>query len=134
VFTEWFEGPARVEQMNILIVEDHQDTRRVLSTLLRRADHEVITATGVSDALQLLENMRVNVLLSDLGLPDGDGLDLVTKAKRLQPKIKAVALTARESKTDYQRGQEAGFDHYLTKPFDFHELRTLLGVLRKSAA
>lgn len=120
--------------MNILIVEDHQDTRRVLSTLLGRADHEVITANGVSDALQLLENMRVNVLLSDLGLPDGDGLDLVRKAKRLQPKLKAIALTARESTKDYELGQKAGFDHYLTKPFDFHELRTLLGVLRKSAA
>ena len=134
MFTECFEGPAGVEQMNILIVEDHQDTRRVLSTLLRRADHEVITASGVTDALQLLENMRVNVLLSDLGLPDGDGLDLVTKAKRLQPKLKAVALTARESTKDYQLGQKAGFDHYLTKPFDFHELRSLLAVLRKSAA
>jgi len=134
VFTECFEGPARVEQMNILIVEDHQDTRRVLSTLLRRADHEVITAGGVSDALQLLENMRVNVLLSDLGLPDGDGLDLVAKAKRIQPKLKAVALTARESTKDYRLGQIAGFDHYLTKPFDFHELRSLLAVLRKSVA
>jgi len=83
VFTDCFEGPARVEQMNILIVEDHQDTRRVLSTLLRRADHEVISASGVSDALQLLENVRVNVLLSDIGLPDGDGLERVTKAKTL---------------------------------------------------
>lgn len=119
--------------MNILIVEDHQDTRRVLSTLLRRADHEVITASGVADALQLLENMRVNVLLSDLGLPDGDGLDLVTKAKRLQPKIKAVALTGRESTKDFQLGRKAGFDHYLTKPFDFHELRSLLAVLKSAA-
>jgi len=120
--------------MNILIVEDHQDTRRVLSTLLGRADHEVMTASGVTDALQLLENMRVNVLLSDLGLPDGDGLDLVTKAKKLQPKIKAIALTARDGANDFLRGRKAGFDHYLTKPFDFHELRSLLAVLRNSAA
>jgi DNA-binding response OmpR family regulator len=119
--------------MNILIVEDHQDTRRVLSTLLGRANHEVITAKGVSEALQLLENMRVNVLLSDLGLPDGDGLDLVSKAKRLQPKLKAIALTARESVKDYELGKKAGFDHYLTKPFDFHELRSLLAVLKSAA-
>jgi DNA-binding response OmpR family regulator len=120
--------------MNILIVEDHQDTRRVLSTLLGRADHEVITASGVTEAIQLLQNMRVNVLLSDLGLPDGDGLELVAKAKAIQPKIRAIALTARDSAHDYRLGQKAGFDHYLSKPFDFHELRTLLGVLRKSAA
>ena len=119
--------------MNILIVEDHQDTRRVLSALLGRADHEVITASGVTEAVKLLENVRVNVLLSDLGLPDGDGLELVTKAKAIQPNIRAIALTARDSEKDQQLGQQAGFDHYLSKPFDFHELRTLLGMLRKAA-
>jgi DNA-binding response OmpR family regulator len=119
--------------MNILIVEDHQDTRRVLSTLLGRADHEVITASGVNEAVKLLENMRVNVLLSDLGLPDGDGLELVAKAKAIQPRIQAIALTARDSEKDQQLGQKAGFDHYLSKPFDFHELRTLLGMLRTAA-
>ena len=120
--------------MNILLVEDHQDTRRVLSNLLGRADHEVISASGTTEALKLLANMRVNVLLSDLGLQDGDGLDLVAKAKTLQPKIKAIALTARSSAQDQERGRKAGFDHYLTKPFDFHELRVLLAALRKSAA
>jgi len=119
--------------MNILIVEDHQDTRRVLATLLRRANHEVISASGVSDALQLLKNMRVNVLLSDIGLADGDGLELVTKAKRLQPSLKAIALTALTTTQDLQRGQQAGFDHYLTKPFDYHELRSLLSVLKAAA-
>jgi CheY-like chemotaxis protein len=119
--------------MNILIVEDHQDTRRVLSNLLGRADHEVLSASGQTEALQILANMRVNVLLSDLGLEDGDGLDLVAKAKTLQPKLKAVALTARSSAKDHERGKKAGFDHYLTKPFDFHELRTLLSVLKSAA-
>ena len=120
--------------MNILIVEDHQDTRRVLSNLLGRGDHEVISASGATEALQLLANMRVNVLLSDIGLQDGDGLDLVAKAKTLQPKIKAIALTGRTSAKDHERGRQAGFDHYLTKPFDFHELRMLLAALRKTAA
>lgn len=119
--------------MNILIVEDHQDTRHVLSTRLSRADHEVLSASGETDALQILANMRVNVLLSDLGLEDGDGLDLVAKAKTLQPRLKAVALTARSSSKDKERGRKAGFDHYLTKPFDFHELRTLLSFLKSAA-
>ena len=106
----------------------------MLSMLLARSGHEMVTAGGMTEALKLLENLRVNVLLSDLGLPDGDGLDLVSKAKALQPKIRAVALTARGSRDDYENGRQAGFDYYLTKPFDFHELRTLLGVLRKSGA
>ena len=105
----------------------------MLSTLLERAHHEVMTASGVTEAVQLLKNVRVNVLLSDLGLPDGDGLELVTKAKAIQPNIRAIALTARDSENDQQLGQKAGFDHYLSKPFDFHELRTLLGTLRAAA-
>ena len=117
--------------MNILLVEDHTDTRRVLSSLLGRSGHEILTANGVTEALQVLSTTRVNILLSDLGLADGDGLDLVGKAKTLQPKIKAIALTARGSENDLERGRKAGFDHYLTKPFDFHELRTLLSVVRK---
>lgn len=120
--------------VNILLVEDHTDTRRVLSSLLGRSGHEILTAKGVTDALQVLSSTRVNVLLSDLGLTDGDGLDLVVKAKTLQPKISAIALTARGSENDQEQGKKAGFDHYLTKPFDFHELRTLLSLVRKSAA
>jgi CheY-like chemotaxis protein len=119
------------EHVNILLVEDHTDTRRVLSSLLGRSGHEILTANGVNDALEVLATTRVNVLLSDLGLADGDGLDLVGKAKTLQPKIKAIALTARGSNNDLELGKKAGFDHYLTKPFDFHELRTLLSVVRK---
>jgi CheY-like chemotaxis protein len=119
--------------VNILLVEDHSDTRRVLSSLLGRSGHEIITAKGVGDALQLLAHTQVNVLLSDLGLADGDGLDLVAKAKALQPKIKAIALTARGSEKDYEIGKKAGFDHYLTKPFDFHELRTLLNIAQESS-
>jgi CheY-like chemotaxis protein len=119
------------DNVNILLVEDHTDTRRVLSSLLGRSGHEILAANGVIDALQILSTTRVNVLLSDLGLADGDGLDLVVKAKTLQPKIKAIALTARGSNTDVERGKKAGFDHYLTKPFDFHELRTLLSMVRK---
>jgi DNA-binding response OmpR family regulator len=118
--------------VNILLVEDHTDTRQVLSSLLGRSGHEMITAKGVTDALQLLAHTPVRVLLSDLGLADGDGLDLVAKAKALQPKIQAIALTARGSEKDYEIGKKAGFDHYLTKPFDFHELRTLLDVVQNS--
>jgi DNA-binding response OmpR family regulator len=112
--------------MNILLVEDHQETRNTLVSLLSRCEHTVITAETVAEALDLLDRARVRVLLADLGLPDGDGLDVVAKAKKLNPDIKAIALTARSSDDDYWVGFDAGFDHYLTKPIDFDELRSLL--------
>lgn len=112
--------------MNVLLVEDHRETRSTLEALLARSGHTMITAETASEALELLGEKRVHVLLCDLSLPDGDGLDVVAKAKNLNPDIKAIALTARDSDDDYKVGFEAGFDHYLTKPFDFGELRTLL--------
>lgn len=116
----------RLDSVNILLVEDHQETRDTLQALLLRCGHTAITAETRAQALDLLDRARIHVLLADLGLPDGDGLDVVAKAKKLNPDIKAIALTARDSDDDYQAGFEAGFDHYLTKPFDFGELRQLL--------
>jgi DNA-binding response OmpR family regulator len=112
--------------VNILLVEDHGETRTTLHSLLSRCGHTIITAQTRAEALRLLDEARVHVLLCDLGLPDGDGLDVVAQAKRLNPDIKAIALTARDSDDDYKVGFEAGFDHYLTKPFDFGELRSLI--------
>ncbi|MBA3543206.1 MAG: response regulator [Chthoniobacterales bacterium] len=112
--------------MHILLVEDHEDSRVVLCNLLTHCGHEVATASNVQEALCLLGNLRFDVLLSDIGLPDGSGLDLVAEARKRQPWKKTVALTARGRTSDQERGLQAGFDEYLTKPFDFHQLRSLL--------
>jgi CheY-like chemotaxis protein len=112
--------------VNILLVEDHDDSRSVLSNLLIHCGHEVASAATVEDALRLLENLRFDVLVSDIGLPDGNGFDLVTEAKKRQPWKKTVALTAHGRSSERERGLRAGFDEYLTKPFDFHQLRSLL--------
>ncbi len=123
---------AAIWGVNILLVEDHDDTRKVLSTLLEHAGHRPIVASDYAEALRLLVRVPADVLLCDLGLPDGDGLDLASKAKALRPKIRTIALTARASLADKELGRKAGFDHYMTKPCDFHELRTLLLIDCKS--
>jgi len=110
----------------ILLVEDHDDTRDVLSRLLRRLGYEVDSVGTYESALEALNRSQFQVLLCDLTLPDGDGCDLVQEAKRRQS-LKAVALTARAGEGDLERGGAVGFDHYLTKPFDMHELRSVLG-------
>ncbi len=112
--------------MNILLVEDHEDSRVVLANLLIHCGHEVASAANMQDALRLLENLRFDVLVSDIGLPDGTGLELVVEAKKRQPWKKTVALTAHGRSKEKELGLQAGFDEYLTKPFDFHQLRSLL--------
>lgn len=78
------------------------------------------------DARARLKEMHFDVLISDLNLPDGDGLDLVREAKQKQS-LKAIALTGRATAEERQAGLEAGFDYYLTKPINFQELRKTLG-------
>jgi DNA-binding response OmpR family regulator len=108
--------------MHVLLVEDHTDTRAVLSTLLNRCGCQTVTAKNVREARALLEEMPFEVLITDLNLPDGDGVELVRTAKEKQ-KLKTIALTGRASAEDRSVGLDAGFDFYLTKPIDFHELR-----------
>jgi hypothetical protein len=111
--------------MTVLYVEDHADTRGVLGVLLNRCGCQTVTAKNAVDAASRLEEMNFDVLISDLNLPDGDGVDLVRSAKAKRP-IKAIALTGRATPEERDAGMAAGFDYYLTKPIDFHELREAL--------
>ena len=109
--------------MNVLLVEDHADTRSVFSLLLNRLGCQTITAKGMHDARTRLSEMPFDVLISDLNLPDGDGLDLVRFAKAARP-LTAIALTGRASADERAAGLAAGFDFYLTKPVDFRMLQS----------
>src|ERR1700751_4429097 len=111
----------------VLVVEDHSDTRNVLELLLKRCGCQTVTAKNARDARIRLGEMEFEILICDLNLPDGDGIDLVREAKQRQH-LKAIAVTGRTSPEERERGLRAGFDVYLTKPIDFHELRSALGV------
>lgn len=114
--------------MHILLVEDHTDTRVVLSRLLVQIGYQVSSAGNVQDALTLLSGVWFDVLLSDINLPDGDGFDVLAEAKKRQPLKRAVALTALASEEDRAHGLRAGFDEYLTKPLDVPRLLAVLSA------
>jgi CheY-like chemotaxis protein len=98
----------------------------MLSRLLIHFGHEVLAADNVRSALKIISSEQPDVLLCDIGLPDGSGYDVVSQAKRKQP-IKAVALTGFGTEEDIRRSKEAGFDFHLVKPIDLHDLQTVLG-------
>jgi CheY-like chemotaxis protein len=116
------------KSLRILVVEDHSDTLQALSRLLTHFGHEISLADGAQNALNAIESEQFDVVLCDIALPDGNGYDVIAQAKRKQP-VKAVALTGFGAIEDIERGKEAGFDFHLTKPVDFHELRTVLGQI-----
>ena len=118
----------RAGGLRILVVEDHSDTLQALSRLLSHFGHEISLADGAQNALNILGSKEFDVVLCDIALPDGNGYDVIAEAKRRRP-VKAVALTGFSATEDIQRGKEAGFDFHLTKPVDFHELRSVLGQI-----
>ena len=111
--------------LHILLVEDHKDTRRTLSRLLTHFGHEVVTAGNVRTATEVMGSDHIDVVLCDIGLPDGSGYEVASQA-RAKGQVKAIALTGFGTEDDVRRSKEAGFDFHLVKPVNFQELRTVL--------
>ena len=107
---------AQVRSLRILLVEDHGDTARIMRRLLTMAGHEVQTAGNVATALELARSGSFDLLISDLGLPDSSGLDLMRELRRRGSKLPGIALSGYAQENDIRRSQEAGFAIHLTKP------------------
>jgi CheY-like chemotaxis protein len=117
---------ATTPEFRILFVEDHSESRRIIANLLNRSGYNVSVADCAGTALEMLNAQMFDVIVSDIGLPDGSGYALIMLAKQRQASIVAVALTGFSAEQDIRFCREMGFDFYLTKPVDFHELRTVL--------
>ncbi len=111
--------------LQVLIVDDHAETLRVLSALLSKRGHKVSTAVSLQSALEILEQDRFDVLISDIGLPDGDGNELIRAAKERQS-LKGIALSGFGMEDDRRNSKESGFDYHLTKPIEFQKLESVL--------
>jgi CheY-like chemotaxis protein len=113
--------------MQILVVEDHQDTRRVLTGLLTRWGYDVSSVDSLKGGMDRLETEPpVDVILSDIALPDGTGYALVSEARRRGKHVLAIALSGYAYPSDVHIAKLTGFDHHLSKPCDCAYLRTIL--------
>jgi two-component system alkaline phosphatase synthesis response regulator PhoP len=116
----------------ILVVDDAPDIRRLTSDYLAHAGFRVLTAGTAEAALRITRTERPDLLVLDLGLPDGDGLD-VARAIRRTSSLPIIMLTARTDETDTLVGLELGADDYVTKPFSPRELvARVRAVLRRT--
>jgi len=116
------------KSLRILVVEDHSDTLQALSRLLNYFGHDISTADNARSALDMIKAKEFDAVLCEIALPDGNGYDVVVEAKR-KGSVKAVAISGFGARDDVERGRKAGFDFYLAKPVDFHELRSVLGQI-----
>ena len=110
--------------LKILIIEDEPDIRKNLEYNLSREGYSVLTAASIAEAEQLIYSNNLSLILLDLMLPDGSGLDLCKKMKS-DPNVQnlpIIILTAKDDEVDKVVGFELGADDYVTKPFSVREL------------
>lgn len=107
--------------LRLLLVEDHVDTNRSLSRLLDRRGYTVRAAESMQSALGLAGEYDFDVLVSDMGLPDGSGIRLMEELRRIRP-IRGVALSGFGMEEDIRRSKAVGFVEHLTKPVDIARL------------
>jgi CheY-like chemotaxis protein/anti-sigma regulatory factor (Ser/Thr protein kinase) len=120
-------GNGNIRQLRILLVEDHEDTRDSLSRLLSR-HHSVRDVPGMAAALKAASGETFDLLISDVGLPDGSGLELMRELHD-RCDIKGICLSGFGMDEDIARSTEAGFAHHITKPVDFHRLESIIHSL-----
>jgi signal transduction histidine kinase len=143
VFDRGQHGPelrsADLRGLRVLVVEDEGDTRDILDVLLRESGAEVQAVPDAETAMQAMQSRPPDVLISDIGMPEMDGYDLIRQVRRLSPdaggRVPAIALTAFAHGSDHREALRAGYDRHLAKPVDAVTLtRTVRDVVYARAS
>jgi DNA-binding response OmpR family regulator len=114
-----------MSSLRVFLVENHEDTVRYMQLYLEQLSHQVCIAADMATALREVPNANCDVLISDIGLPDGDGWQLMERLGESRPKF-AIAMSGYGTGNDQRRSREAGYNHHLVKPFTPDALLALL--------
>ena len=112
--------------LKFFVVENHEDTLDAIRMFLEAQGHSVEVAPDMKSALKLAPATKFDVLISDIGLPDGDGWELAKKLREQIPGLKAIAMSGYGMRADLDRSKAAGFAAHLIKPFGPVELNVAL--------
>ena len=105
------------DALSVCIVENHADSRDILTLLLEQMGHTVTSAEDLSGAIALLRCASFDLLISDIGLPDGSGWELLEAVGDARPPC-CVAMSGYGTNSDRERSRLAGYRHHLVKPMD----------------
>jgi len=111
---------------NIIVVDDDRTIRVVISTALTRAGYNVKSSGTTAGMWRLVDSDFADVLITDVGLPDGDALDVLPKLQHMKPKLKIIVMSARTTLLTAVRAKKKGAFEYLPKPFDLDVLLNLV--------
>ena len=126
------QSQSSLQRLRLLVIEDHEPTIAVLARLLRRQGHDVLTACSVKDALLLASSNPFDLVISDIGLPDGNGVDLMRQLTK-DYGLRGIALSGYGMAVDHAKTQEAGFLAHLVKPINFDQLHRVLQDIAPTA-
>lgn len=116
---------AGEQPMRVFVVENHADTRELLKAMLEGMGHEVAAADSMSKALREFPAAGCDVLISDIGLPDGDGWELLARLDLAKP-VFAIAMSGFGTASDRMRSKQSGFRYHLVKPMGLEQLEDIL--------
>jgi PAS domain S-box-containing protein len=127
---------SSLKGIKVLVVDDDEDAREMLGAALNSYGAEVITAAGALKALDALASENIDVLVSDINMPEVDGYELIRRVRAMKPeqggRIPAVALTAYARAEDRLRALKSGFQTHMPKPVEPAELEVVVATLAKS--
>ncbi|WP_445630547.1 ATP-binding protein [Nostoc sp. DSM 114167] len=134
---EKVENLSILNGLQILVVDDNADTRELIAFILEKSGGQVTAVSSVGEALEALERLKPDVLVSDIGMPDEDGYSLIRKVRVQETeqgeKILAVALTAFAREEEHKLALEAGFQVHVSKPIEPEELVKVVANLIKNS-
>ena len=117
-------------KFNVLIAEDEENIGNFISTILKTNGYKPIIATTGTQAIQCAESYCPDIILLDLGLPDMDGIDVISEIRKWAV-TPIIVISARNSESEKVKALDAGADDYITKPFDVEVLRSKVNSLLK---
>src|SRR5512140_2481286 len=119
-------------KLNILIVDDDKRMTRTLSDILRLAEHEVVEASSAIEALEKVKAQSFDCVLTDIRMPEMDGVELNRKLREIQPGLPVVLMTAYAADTLTRQGLDDGVVGVLDKPLDINNLLSFLGSMGRN--
>ena len=124
-----------LNSLQVLIVDRNPDSRNLLQALFETYGTLTLTVTTADEALEILKQVKPDLLISEIGLPEEDGYSLMCKVKALektrQIQIRAITLTVYARKEDCVQALSVGYAKYLSKPFDIDELISMVASLTR---
>ena len=123
-------GEIQMNMKNILLIEDEENLNRGISLKLQKENYTVFSAATVAEGLNLFHTNAIDLVICDIGLPDGNGLDLCASIRQ-KSDVLFLFLTALDTEVDMITGYEMGADDYVTKPFSMSVLISKISVMLK---